>query len=259
MLLSRNLSVLNPTVMRNFLLTLLLFFTGISSVSAQLSIEYVANMGVLIQAGEKRILIDGLFEPLLEDYDAPSDERVEKLLEDSGPDKLTHVLITHHHKDHASDKLNEKLAHRTDLFMFSPEGKMGIEESVTIDQELYSIQAFSFGGIPITVIRLPHIANSQKKNNCYLLEIDRLKLLHTGDANLIHLEKAFIRDLWQKADVVMIPFFELLQKKEIIDEMEWGAIIPLHYDNRIFGLDSKIEQLGFSNIHFLQKGQWKAE
>ncbi|MEL6192850.1 MAG: MBL fold metallo-hydrolase [Bacteroidota bacterium] len=245
--------------MRNFRLTVLLFFTGLSSVSAQLSIEYVANMGVLIEAGEKRILIDGLFEPLLEDYDAPSNEIVEKLLVDSGTQKLTHILITHHHKDHASDKLTEKLAHRTDLFMFSPEIKIGLDESVTIEQEVFSTQKFSFGGIPITVIRLPHVANSQKKNNCYLLEINGLRLLHTGDANLVHLKKAFIRALWQEADVVMIPFFELLQKKKIIDEMGWGAIIPLHYDNRMFGLDAKIEQLGFSNIHFLHKRKWDAQ
>ncbi|MEM7512718.1 MAG: hypothetical protein AAF388_17415, partial [Bacteroidota bacterium] len=91
------------------------------------------------------------------------------------------------------------------------------------------------------------------------LEINGLKLLHTGDANLVHLEKAFIRELWKEADVVMIPFFELLQKKKIIDEMEWGAIIPLHYDNRMFGLDAKIEQLGFSNIHFLHKMKWDAQ
>ena len=245
--------------MRVYLLSAFFLLTGLSPLAAQLSIEYVANMGVLIQAGEKRILIDGLFEPLLEDYDAPSDEIVEKLLVDSGSQKLTHVLITHHHKDHASDKLNEKLSIRSDLFMFSPEVKIGLDELVTIEQEVFSTQKFSFGGIPITVIRLPHVANSQKKNNCYLLEINGLKLLHTGDANLVHLEKAFIRELWQEADVVMIPFFELLQKKEIIDEMEWGAIIPLHYDNRMFGLDAKIEQLGFSNIHFLHKRKWNAQ
>ncbi|MEM7513888.1 MAG: hypothetical protein AAF388_23375, partial [Bacteroidota bacterium] len=102
--------------MRIYLLSSLILLTCISPLAAQLSIEYVANMGVLIQAGEKRILIDGLFEPLLEDYDAPSDEIVEKLLVDSGTQKLTHILITHHHKDHASDKLNEKLGTRSDLF-----------------------------------------------------------------------------------------------------------------------------------------------
>ncbi|MEM8899033.1 MAG: MBL fold metallo-hydrolase [Bacteroidota bacterium] len=245
--------------MRTYIFVVLFLLISLSSVSAQLSIAYVANMGVLIEAGEKRILIDGLFEPLLEGYDAPSDERVEKLLMDTGPNKLTHVLITHHHKDHSSDRLNGKLAHRTDLFMFSPEGKMGLDESANIEQELFSVQNFSFGSIPISIIRLPHVANSQKKNNCYLLEIEGLKLLHTGDANLVHLKKAFIKELWQEVDVAMIPFFELLQKKEMIEEMEWGSIIPLHYDNRMFGLDSKIEQLGFSNIHFLQKKKWEAQ
>ena len=245
--------------MRIYILCVLLILGSLSPIPAQVSIEYVANMGGLIEAGEKRILIDGLFEPLLEGYDAPSDERVEKLLKDTGPNKLTHVLITHHHKDHASDKLNEKLAARKDLFMFSPEVQMGLDDSIEIEQELFSTQTFSFGGIPITVIRLPHVANSQKKNNCYLLEIDGLKLLHTGDANLIHLKKAFVKELWQEVDVAMIPFFELLQKKKTIEEMGWGSVIPLHYDNRIFGLDSKIEQLGFSNIHFLQKRKWEAQ
>ena len=71
-----------------------------------LKIAYIGNMGVLLESGDKTILIDGLHEKYKPAYVFPTESMVTELIEGnySGFTKIEIAMVTHKHGDHFSPK-----------------------------------------------------------------------------------------------------------------------------------------------------------
>ncbi len=72
-----------------------------AKVKSSLTIRYIANEGILISSGEKRILIDGLHREYKPDYAFPPPDLLKYLETAQNPyDKINLLLVSHVHSDH---------------------------------------------------------------------------------------------------------------------------------------------------------------
>ena len=162
-----------------------------------ISISYVGNMGVLITAGEDRVLIDGLHTFYKKAYQQPPDTLVERLISGNGFGPVNLVLSTHIHADHFSAALTRRYLKENPNGYFvgpnqardslvatgvsdssrirnpQPEGRSG----VSLDIPKYKVTAFS----------ISH-ANPRRhrsiQNLGYLIELNGKTILHIGDADI---------------------------------------------------------------------------
>lgn len=83
--------------------------------NAQVNLQYIANMGVLLSDGENAVLIDALHEEYKPAYLFPSSETVENLAEGTYTEaSIQYILFTHLHKDHCSQKLAKQFLEKNE-------------------------------------------------------------------------------------------------------------------------------------------------
>jgi L-ascorbate metabolism protein UlaG (beta-lactamase superfamily) len=231
--------------MRNFIYILALIcllFTSVCSQSkkaevvkenetkeiADFSIRYIANEGILIRAGDKQILIDGLHREYKAAYAFPPPD-LQKLLESAAKpyDKINLLLVSHVHLDHfhpqsialhlknnpraalvSSDQIVEEIAKN---FAEYEKIKAQIEP---IRHEWKKAVDFNQDGIKIKFLGLRH-ANAQHasiQNLGHLIEIGGKKLLHIGDADMTAENFSTFNLSKENIDVAFIPYWFLLSE-----------------------------------------------
>ncbi|HVF46016.1 MAG TPA: MBL fold metallo-hydrolase [Pyrinomonadaceae bacterium] len=213
----------------------------------QLEVRYIANEGVLITAGGKRVLIDGLHRRYGPEYAyLPVPER-EKIESARPPfDAIDLVLVSHRHGDHfhpESVGLYLKNSPKT-LFASSQQvvdeaaagfaGYEAIKGRVTpIPFTLQDRRSMNLAGIDVEFLGLGHGSgrHSTIQNLGHVISLGGKKLLHVGDAEFTaDIFDAF--DLEQKGiDIAFLPAWFLTNKmgRDLVEQhIKPKHIIAVH-------------------------------
>jgi L-ascorbate metabolism protein UlaG (beta-lactamase superfamily) len=168
-----------------------------SGAKAPLSLAYVANMGVLVDSGGTKVLIDALFDRPNPDYRAPSPETLEKIIKGEAPyDGVKLALVTHNHPDHfAAGVAVRFLESQKQAILLAPadavdEMRKAASEWTKLESRVISFDlkpgekaARDAAGIPFTVVRTLHSGNRESPMNLmYLFEIGGRRVFHEGDS-----------------------------------------------------------------------------
>ncbi|MGH9941127.1 MAG: MBL fold metallo-hydrolase [Pyrinomonadaceae bacterium] len=166
---------------------------------ATLEITYIANEGVLISAGGKQVLIDGLHREYQRGYAFLPVEQREKIETAKAPfDKIDLILVSHLHLDHFHpESVGLHLKHNPHATMVSSRQVVGeIEKNFKDYQEikarvtgatppLKGRAAMRAAGIDFEVLGLGHGTERHGwiQNLGHVVKLGGKKLLHVGDAD----------------------------------------------------------------------------
>lgn len=209
-----------------------------------LSILFVANEGVLIELGERRVLIDGLHRPYQPIY-GTLPEGVAADFEAAAPPfgGIDLILVSHRHRDHfhpeavarylrasggtrlvsSPQVVRETLVEGADLTGRVAEVLPGRGESVSR----------SFGDLRVEFLGLPHGGGRHREiqNLGHLVELGGRRILHLGDAHL-DADAFEMLDLASRGvDVAFIPYWYLLEDegRALVDRLiDPGRIVAVH-------------------------------
>jgi len=174
-------------------------------------ITYISNEVFLLETQGKKVLIDGLFAHMDENwYDSPSEENV-ALMEASAPpfDLIDLIAVTHKHRDHFDDQivLHHMLNNQKAMLICPEQAADLLAEHADFEKIKARVIALTPGdcmdsslvvsGIPVRVMRLEHsyymeedsLTGTQVNrhrdivNLGYLFDIEGFKAFHCGDTN----------------------------------------------------------------------------
>ncbi len=191
--------------------------------SPTVSLIYLANMGVMLEGGGRRVVIDGFHHGALAEYAAVPDALLEPLEQAREPfERLDLMLTTHRHPDHfdaasvasrlatdagvgyvAATETTDTLVARTRVGAGHPRvrGVLPPQGGET---------AVADAPLGLTVLDLPHNPTPSRRvaNVGFLVELDGLRLLHVGDADP---DAGTFRAhrLAGRVDVAIVPFWYL--------------------------------------------------
>jgi len=113
-----------------------------------LVLTYVANSGVLLAAGDRRILIDALFDRPNPAYRAPSPDTIDRMVNDIAPfDGVTAALITHNHPDHFDPRVALRfLESRRNAVLVAPGDAVAAMKSAAADWPLIAPRVVAIEG-----------------------------------------------------------------------------------------------------------------
>ena len=241
-------------------------------VAQKVEIKYLANEGVLISAGNSRVIVDGIFKKEFDYLDVLPNEELAKIENATSPyTSIEIILVTHVHGDHFNAQLvGGHLLNNTNCKFLGPNETVSkfksdfanfnqISNRVTaITPDYFESQKVSFNNIEIKVIRFKHFGNSpwkEAENVAYLISIDGRKILHLGDSKIDALSLAKFSLEKENIDVMIIPYWMAgsVEKREIIEKHIAPrkiliAHIPLsQYSNA----QEQINELGYENAAVL--------
>ena len=161
-----------------------------------LSLTYVANAGVLVEAGSARILIDALYDRPNPAYRAPSADTIEKMVNGTAPfDGVGLALVTHNHPDHFDARVALRfLGSRTEAVLVAPTDAVEAMRSaaadwarvaprvVPVDGPVGSRLTRQVQGVSVTAMRTRHGSSETPPNVMYLVEANGWRLFHEGDS-----------------------------------------------------------------------------
>ncbi len=195
---------------------------GTSPLAAQgeVALTYLGNMGVLLEAGDRRIVIDGFHRGGLPSYAAVPPQLLAPLESAQGPySTLTAALTTHRHLDHF-DRVSVWTRLKADTLMVYGAAAEVVDSvrlagAVTRPGRIRTVWA---GGKSETVIapgivalNLPHNRTRTRaaENVGYLIEIGGLRILHVGDADPTPENYVPYRLASKGIDIAIVPYWYL--------------------------------------------------
>lgn len=193
-----------------------------------LTIRYIGNEGVLISAGGKRVLIDGLHREYKSDYAFPPKDVLDLLETARAPyDRIDLLLVSHIHLDHFHpESVGLHLKNDPQSLLVTSEQAAGEVAKNFSDYEKIKGQIRPFkhewkksfevneNGIKVRLLALRHSGERARsiENLGHLIEIGGRKLLHIGDADMTDENfSAFALDK-EKIDVAFIPYWYLISE-----------------------------------------------
>ena len=212
-----------------------------------LTIRYIANEGVLIRAGNKQILIDGLHREYKPAYAFPPADLQKPLETAQKPyGKINLLLVSHIHLDHFhAESIGLHLKNNPQAIFASSEQAAGEVAKNFADYEKVKSQIkpvahewkktvdFNENGLKIRFLGLRH-ANAQHasiQNLGHLIEIGGKKLLHIGDADMTAENFSAFNLAKENIDVAFIPYWFLLSedgRKLVKEQFNPKQIIAVH-------------------------------
>ena len=190
-------------------------------------VTYIANEGVLIESGGKKVLIDGLHRFYNKAYSFPPDDLRDKLEGAKAPyDDLDLILVSHLHGDHFHPKSvalhleNSKTILATsnqiiDEIKKDSENFEKFENQIKpISHEWKKSSKENFGDVKVKFLGLRHGSERFKwiENLGHLIEVGGKKYLHLGDADMTTENFSSFKLSEEKIDVAFIPYWYLLSK-----------------------------------------------
>lgn len=193
-----------------------------------LEVQYIANEGVLISSGGKRVLIDGLHRKYLDDYAfLPDGDR--KKIEAALPpfDGIDLILVSHMHGDHFHPESVGQYLRNVPKAVFASSRQVVdelaskfaqydlIRDRVTpVKYQLNHRESIKLVDIEIEVLGVGHGSgrHASIQNLAHVISIGGKKVLHIGDA-VISPEIFDVFDLdKQNIDIALLPAWFLTNR-----------------------------------------------
>lgn len=167
-----------------------------ASLRGPLDLMFIANAGVLVSSGDKKVLIDGLFDKPNPEYRAPAPEILEKILKGEAPfDGVDLLLVTHNHPDHFDALLVARyLEAQPGPLLLAPSDAVAALRKAATDWAKIEPRVVSFDlkvgdkavidrkPIPVTAFRTLHGKQESPMNLMFLFELDGWRIFHEGDS-----------------------------------------------------------------------------
>lgn len=183
-------------------------------------VTYVANAGVLLEAGSSKIMIDGLCNTDIPIYKNTPEALRNQIVRGIPPfDKIDLLLFTHHHADHFDPESTcEYLKYNSDTVVISTAKAISDlkeagfssddERLVGIDSLPGEITEININGISVKAIATRHDGRDYDDvlNLAFLVETGGRRFLHVGDAKPL---KENFKDAGlagQNIDLLIAPF-----------------------------------------------------
>jgi L-ascorbate metabolism protein UlaG (beta-lactamase superfamily) len=196
-----------------------------SSVRAQsaptgLTITFLANEGVMLSSGSRKVLIDALFLRYGREYAVPADSTQAALAGARAPfDAVDLVLATHRHGDHfdprpVSSHLQANpratfLASQQvidSLRRFAPARAIPADRTLARTTAPGSHRREVANGVRVQVLGLSHgERHADVEHLGYVVELGGRRVLHVGDTGVIEQDYARIRLDTARIDVALLP------------------------------------------------------
>ena len=166
--------------------------TRVSSQADGVTVTFLANEGVLLSGGSKRVFIDALFEKYKSGFAIAADSTQLALRTARAPfDSVNLVLVTHHHGDHfqpapiaghlRANPLAALLAPQQ--VVDSLRGRITQDFAPRVMARAVARGAMrrdTVNGVPVTVLGLAH---HDLQHYGYVVEIGGRRVLHVGDTD----------------------------------------------------------------------------
>jgi L-ascorbate metabolism protein UlaG (beta-lactamase superfamily) len=170
--------------------------TAPSTARPALVLTYVANSGVLVAAGDRKILIDALFDRPNPAYRAPSPETIDRMVNGIAPfDGVTAALVTHNHPDHFDARVALRfLESRRDAVLVAPGDAVAAMRSAVADWPNVAPRVIAIDGpvgdrgmrdvrgVSVTTFRTRHGSSETPPNVMYRVDLNGWRLFHEGDS-----------------------------------------------------------------------------
>ncbi|MBU7036335.1 MAG: MBL fold metallo-hydrolase [Theionarchaea archaeon] len=210
----------------------------------KVEITFISNAGFLIVSGDKKILVDALWEASAGDQ---TPQEVRELVGNASPpfDDIDLALTTHVHIDHFSPSVAgahlENDPHT--IFVSTEEVVRTLRSSFpgfsSIQDRVKAVQpeegervSLTLNGIDIEVLNLHHGIDVPVRNNAYLFTIGGLKMFHTGDIDVTFEEIQAYELFNDEIDIAFVPYFFMVfggeEERILRESIKANRIIPIH-------------------------------
>ena len=199
-----------------------------------LTITFLANEGVMISSGSRKVLIDALFTYYGRGYAVPSDTTQSALASASAPfDGVDLVLVTHRHGDHFDPRpvashlrANPRATLVTSqqvidsLRRHAPAGAIPAARTLARTTEPGVFRREVVNGIAVDVLGLSHGTRHRDVEHLgYIVELGRRRVLHVGDTGVVEEDYARLRLDTLRIDVALLPGWMVTEEegRRVID------------------------------------------
>lgn len=226
---------------------LLILGVAILSADQGVKVTYLANEGFLIEAGQRKILIDALFGDGIPGYPVvPVDTRKQLEGAQGRFSDVDVVLASHFHADHFSaPAVGNYLLNNTNARFYSTrdaEDKLQktFRRYSEIQDRVYGVwpdiggrNTFERDGVRLTALNLHHGEGTGAQNVGWLIEMDGVRLLHVGDTEVTLEDVKPYHLVNEKIDVAFLPswFYVYDKFKQVISEVAAEEVVVMHLAN----------------------------
>jgi L-ascorbate metabolism protein UlaG (beta-lactamase superfamily) len=161
-----------------------------------LVLTYIANAGVLVSSGDRKVLIDALFDKPNPEYRAPSPDVLGKIMTGEPPfDGVDLLLVTHNHPDHFDAALAARYMEKSSrpLLLAPADAVAELRKAATdwgtlesrvipLDMKIGEKNRRDLGRITVAAFRTLHGKQESPMNVMFLFEIDGWRIFHEGDS-----------------------------------------------------------------------------
>jgi L-ascorbate metabolism protein UlaG (beta-lactamase superfamily) len=223
--------IMNYRMERKIFILFLIFTNIIFSTcfgQKKIDVTYIANEGFLIESNGKKIIIDALFNKGWDNYLTPSDSIVSDIINQQGVFNNSNLmLITHNHGDHFNASMvvryllnsskNILIAPPkvTNVISQHPDYKKFENQIVQLDKINQEKNDTTILGIRVRSFFIQHDSRPKIENIGYLIDIDNLKVFHSGDYNgseVIEFDKLQLQN--EYIDLAFLNFYGFWNTKE---------------------------------------------
>lgn len=163
-------------------------------------VTYLANCGFMVQVGQTTLMFDGCFQNGMDRYQQPDANTVELMKNGAAPfDKVDYVFISNFHADHFDPYvLTQFLLHNETAKLFCPQqviNRLRIfnNDFSVVSKRIIEVTPVSnyydrllVDGIEIVACNLKSEKrmNDYVENMAYLVNVNGVKLFHSGDSSV---------------------------------------------------------------------------
>jgi L-ascorbate metabolism protein UlaG (beta-lactamase superfamily) len=186
------------------------------------TITFLANEGVMLSSGPRKVLIDALFERYGDGYAVPADSTRDALARARAPfDSVALVLVTHRHGDHfhpgpvtAHLRANPRATLLTSrqvidsLRRHPPARDLPAARLVARTMAPGTRRREVIGGVAVELLGLPHTGRWRHRgveHLGYVVELGGRRVLHVGDTDIDEDAFAPFRLDTARIDVALLP------------------------------------------------------
>ena len=208
-----------------------------------LAVTYLANMGVLLEVGNRRIVIDGFHHGELDGAPDVPRELLVPLESATGTMRGIEVaLTTHRHLDHfAWRSVSARLAADPIIHYVAPSevvDTLRAHGAIPVPNRVHGLTPpaggrtkIDLGGIRVSALDLPHnpTRSPRAQNVGYLIRLNGLTILHVGDADPVAERYIPHKLTAEKIDVAILPTWYLTGSSTLVrDHIAPRQVIASH-------------------------------